>query len=124
MTSPDLRSSAAPAGTAARTRPIPLAGRVPARPVLLARPGPVSGDWEWQLSASCRGKDVEVFFHPTGERGPARASRAAAAKALCAACPVLQQCRDHALATAEPYGVWGGMTEEERLAEVKARRAS
>jgi WhiB family redox-sensing transcriptional regulator len=27
---------------------------------------------------------------------------------------VLQQCRTHALKVREPYGVWGGMTEDER----------
>ena len=51
-----------------------------------------------------------------GERGPARRERDAAAKATCAACPVLEQCRRHALSVREPYGVWGGMTEDERLA--------
>ena len=29
--------------------------------------------------------------------------------------PVLKRCRDHALASCEPYGVWGGMTEDERI---------
>jgi WhiB family redox-sensing transcriptional regulator len=38
----------------------------------------------------------------------------ATAKAICAACPVLAQCRDHALKTREPYGVWGGLGEEDR----------
>jgi WhiB family redox-sensing transcriptional regulator len=37
-----------------------------------------------------------------------------AAKALCRDCPVLQNCRLHALQVREPYGVWGGMTEHER----------
>jgi len=37
---------------------------------------------------------------------------------------VLDECRDHALSTREPYGVWGGMSEEERRAyyERQARR--
>ncbi len=29
-------------------------------------------------------------------------------------CPVIQQCRSHALSVREPYGVWGGLTEDER----------
>ena len=29
---------------------------------------------------------------------------------------MLEQCRTHALAVREPYGVWGGLTEEERAA--------
>ncbi|MTA96041.1 MAG: WhiB family transcriptional regulator, partial [Actinobacteria bacterium] len=42
------------------------------------------------------------------------------AKAICASCPVLAQCRDHALAVQEPYGIWGGLSEDER-AELIAR---
>jgi len=77
-------------------------------------PGPQVEKWEWQLLGSCRGQDTELFFHPEGERGPSRANREAAAKAVCATCPVLLQCRAHALASREPYGVWGGLSEHER----------
>jgi len=55
-----------------------------------------------------------MFFHPEGERGPRRRNREAAAKAICATCPVLAQCRAHAIAIREPYGIWGGLGEEER----------
>jgi WhiB family redox-sensing transcriptional regulator len=64
---------------------------------------------------SCRGQDSARFFHPDGERGASRSRRESAAKALCQACPVRAQCAAHALATREPYGVWGGFTETERL---------
>lgn len=37
-----------------------------------------------------------------------------AAKAVCARCPLIAQCRDWALATEEPHGVWGGLDEGER----------
>ena len=56
----------------------------------------------------------ELFFHPEGERGPSRARRDQAAKAVCATCPVLAQCAAHALAAREPYGVWGGLSEQDR----------
>ena len=46
----------------------------------------------------------------------ARRNRDGAAKAVCIACPVLEPCREHALRVREPYGVWGGMTEDEREA--------
>ncbi|WP_298750581.1 WhiB family transcriptional regulator [uncultured Serinicoccus sp.] len=72
--------------------------------------------WEWQFEGACRTTSPEVFFHPEGERGPARRRRDERAKQVCASCPVLEQCRTHALAVREPYGVWGGMTEEERVA--------
>lgn len=77
-------------------------------------PGPVSDHWEWQLQGRCRGLDSSMFFHPEGERGPRRTIREAAAKAICAACPVLVQCREAALAAREPYGIWGGLSEHER----------
>jgi WhiB family redox-sensing transcriptional regulator len=37
------------------------------------------------------------------------------AKSICRSCPVRAQCAAHALAAREPYGVWGGFTETERL---------
>jgi WhiB family redox-sensing transcriptional regulator len=40
--------------------------------------------------------------------------REAAAKVVCATCPVLHQCRIHALWAHEPYGVWGGLSERDR----------
>jgi WhiB family redox-sensing transcriptional regulator len=77
-------------------------------------PGPNADLWDWQLRGLCRGKDSSLFFHPEGERGAARSSREAAAKEICMNCPVQIPCADHALKVREPYGVWGGMTEEER----------
>jgi WhiB family redox-sensing transcriptional regulator len=41
--------------------------------------------------------------------------RELAAKALCQSCPVRAECAAHALAAREPYGVWGGFTEAERI---------
>ena len=79
-------------------------------------PGPVADLWDWQLRGLCRRENPDVFFHPEGERGPARRNRDSAAKQVCAVCPVLAQCRAHALQVREPYGVWGGMTEDEREA--------
>ena len=83
-------------------------------------PGPVADMWEWQFQGTCRHVDPAVFFHPEGERGPARRRRDEAAKAVCATCPVVRQCREHALTVREPYGVWGGMTEQEREAHYAA----
>lgn len=77
-------------------------------------PGPIADVWDWQLHGACRNVDSSLFFHPEGERGPARAAREAAAKAVCRRCPVISECLRHALATREPYGVWGGLSESER----------
>jgi WhiB family redox-sensing transcriptional regulator len=60
--------------------------------------------------------DSAMFFHPDGERNPSRARRTAAAKAVCASCPVITPCREFALRTREPFGVWGGLAEAERRA--------
>jgi WhiB family redox-sensing transcriptional regulator len=43
-----------------------------------------------------------------------RDAREAAAKQLCASCPVMVACREHAVRLNEGLGVWGGMTEAER----------
>lgn len=77
-------------------------------------PGPTLDQWEWQMLGACRVEDTELFFHPEGERGPSRSGREAAAKAVCKTCPVLLECRQHALAAREPYGVWGGLSEHDR----------
>lgn len=84
-------------------------------------PVPVTDIWDWQMQGACRGMDSASFFHPEGERGPARANREARAKEVCAGCPVLQQCRRHALAAHEPYGVWGGLSESERDDLIRGR---
>ncbi|PBO27409.1 WhiB family transcriptional regulator [Streptomyces albidoflavus] len=77
-------------------------------------PGPNADLWDWQLLAACRGVDSSLFFHPEGERGAARSSRETSAKEVCMRCPVRAECAAHALAVREPYGVWGGLTEDER----------
>ena len=77
-------------------------------------PGPNADLWDWQLLAACRGVDSSLFFHPEGERGAARSARESSAKEVCMRCPVRAQCAAHALAVREPYGVWGGLTEDER----------
>ncbi|WIX82802.1 WhiB family transcriptional regulator [Amycolatopsis carbonis] len=72
--------------------------------------------WDWQLLAACRGLDSALFFHPEGERGRGKAERDARAKQICRSCPVMAQCRTHALVTEEVYGVWGGLSETDRRA--------
>jgi WhiB family redox-sensing transcriptional regulator len=78
-------------------------------------PGPSADVWDWQRNGACRGRDSAQFFHPDGERGASRLRREIAAKAVCRSCPVRAECAAHALAAREPYGVWGGFTEAERV---------
>src|SRR5215207_10048767 len=87
-------------------------------------PGPNADRWDWQLRAACRGMDSALFFHPEGERGEARTARDLAAKAVCAGCPVAVQCARHALRVKEPYGVWGGLSEDELTALYQGARGN
>ena len=73
--------------------------------------------WSWRLHAACRGVDTDLFYSPEGERGLARASRERAAKAICATCPVEAACAAYALQHQERYGVWGELTESERVVQ-------
>lgn len=75
-----------------------------------------TGDLTWQAQAACRGLDTETFFLPDAMRGPKKVARETAAKAICQGCPVVTKCLNWALAVAEPHGVWGGTTPEERTA--------
>ncbi len=70
----------------------------------------------WRLWAACRTVDSAVFFSPDAERGPAREAREAQAKAICARCPVIRECATYALMAGERYGVWGGLSEQDRVA--------
>ncbi|WP_037368951.1 WhiB family transcriptional regulator [Amycolatopsis orientalis] len=89
-------------------------------------PNVVAEEWEWQLRGSCRGADSSLFFHTDNERGSARERRESRAKAICHTCPVLAQCRKHAMTVEEPYGIWGGLGEIERrelfMRERRAKR--
>lgn len=87
-------------------------------------PGPNADFWDWQLKGACRGQDSSAFYHPEGERGRSRALREARAKAICQACPVIAECREHALRVGEPYGVWGGLSESERMTILRGREFS
>jgi WhiB family redox-sensing transcriptional regulator len=86
-------------------------------------PMPIQETYEWQYEGACREADPETFFSPDAERGPRRRAREAAAKALCAVCPVVQECLNHALQVREPYGVWGGLNINERDSLLQQRRA-
>lgn len=75
---------------------------------------------DWRDRAACVGHDSETWFPlaTANQRGPAVAVQAQIeqAKAVCADCPVRQTCLEWALTTPEPWGIWGGLTEEERAA--------
>jgi WhiB family transcriptional regulator, redox-sensing transcriptional regulator len=87
-------------------------------------PKPLLDTWQWQHLGACKDLPSEFFFHPDGERGARRRNREIRAKAVCSTCPVLQQCRKHALSIQEPYGIWGGLSEDDRLEILSARSSA
>lgn len=71
----------------------------------------------WEQAAACRGADASLFFGPNRfEPKRERDGREAAAKEICAACPVSDPCRESAIVHGEAFGVWGGLGEVERRA--------
>lgn len=76
------------------------------------QPGP------WHRHAACRTAPPSLFF-------PERGDPTAPAKAICAKCPVLVECRAYAL-DAGPvlHGIWGGMSGRERQRLHRARSAA
>ena len=71
----------------------------------------------WRTTGNCRGSDPAIFYPP-----PEDDSLADEAKMICGTCPVRQPCLEHALATREKHGVWGGLTERERRRVLRQRR--
>lgn len=72
-------------------------------------------DERWQDHAACAGGKGAVFYPPMRpEKKSQRRAREEQAKAVCAGCRVRQECLDHAITHGERYGIWGGMTDNER----------
>lgn len=69
---------------------------------------------DWRSRAACRGTELSLFFGSLREPANARRARLAAAKQICAVCPVRDPCLAFALRHHEEFGVWGGLTETER----------
>ncbi|MDL5205087.1 WhiB family transcriptional regulator [Streptomyces sp. ALI-76-A] len=64
---------------------------------------------DWLRHAVCAGMDQRAFF-ATGRHARAQVF---AAKRVCDACPVREQCREWAIESGERWGVWGGMSQDE-----------
>lgn len=66
------------------------------------------GDWASHPDRSCAEGNPERFF-PVG-----KGSHGVDAVAACRRCPVMKPCADYALAHPGLWGVWGGLTQNER----------
>lgn len=74
---------------------------------------------EWQQDGLCRQVGGDLFFPEPGD------GTTSAAKRVCAACPVVSECLEYALAARERWGVWGGLSERERrLLQAERNRAA
>ncbi|WP_246049218.1 WhiB family transcriptional regulator [Corynebacterium tapiri] len=68
---------------------------------------------QWVTKARCRGADPEALF----VRG---AEQRGVATSVCGSCAVAQQCLADALDNRIEFGVWGGLTERQRRALLRA----
>ncbi len=66
----------------------------------------------WAARAECRGEDPALFF-PGSDDDPS------VALAVCARCPVRQECLEYAIEARERFGIWGGTTERQRRRMVR-----
>lgn len=70
------------------------------------------------VDAACRDYDTNFFFPVKGAASGKALRDIEDAKAVCAACPVLEQCRDYILADhpryEDDYGIYAGLTPEDR----------
>ncbi|TDO51747.1 WhiB family redox-sensing transcriptional regulator [Kribbella sp. VKM Ac-2527] len=75
---------------------------------------------DWRMRGACVGEDPELFF-TIGHAEPAR-RQIEEAKQVCRRCEVIEACLGWALDTRQDAGVWGGLSDDERLSMI--RRAS
>lgn len=64
----------------------------------------------WRTAGACGGIGPELFFDLSPRS-------VAAAKRICASCPVANDCAEHADLNGETFGMWGGQTESERAGQ-------
>ena len=81
----------------------------------MPRTKPVFAPTDFFDDAACRSADTTVFF-------PVSDADAGAAKEICAACPVREECLEFALETRPSDGVWGGLTPIERHRLIRRRQ--
>jgi hypothetical protein len=74
---------------------------------------------DWRRAALCT-EDPDLHF-PEGTTGR-HLLQIEDAKAMCRRCPVMLQCQRRALDTREQYGVWGGLSEDERRSILRGSR--
>lgn len=80
-------------------------------------------DMTWADRAECAGRGDDLMF-PTAEPGTdAHARQTVEARATCRECPVRAECLAYSLGR-EPWGIWGGLDEDEREALGRGQRGT
>jgi len=77
---------------------------------------------KWQDQAACKGVTEHAIFFPQSDQ-PGWQARQAKALEICKACPVREECLNHAIENNELFGVWGGTTERGRK-RLRAQQAN
>jgi WhiB family redox-sensing transcriptional regulator len=72
---------------------------------------------DWMTRAACVDMDLNIFFPGPGRLGAADTRKAVA---ICAQCPVRQECLDYALQRPDMAGVWGGTSHRARVRILKS----
>ncbi|MGH9895623.1 MAG: WhiB family transcriptional regulator [bacterium] len=67
---------------------------------------------DWQLRAVCRNVDPDLFF-PISNLDASQ-EQIEEAKAICGVCDVREHCLRSSVESGEQFGIWGGLTEDER----------
>ena len=75
---------------------------------------------DWMTDALCRGKNSNVWFPPFETASPEL--HYAVARIVCHVCPVWDDCLSMGLK--ETYGMWGGLTPQERTPLQKESRTT
>jgi hypothetical protein len=100
-------------------RPQSPAKEAPASPSTLLPLGPANGQVDFFARGACAQPGVNPALFTSEEDND---QAVAAARALCACCPVLLPCCRYA-EVANPYGVYAGETQTERAARLQVRAA-
>jgi WhiB family redox-sensing transcriptional regulator len=84
----------------------------------MGTPAPQIMTTDWERDAGCRSAAVSPHLFFSEDLG-----EIAAAKRICAACPVMAACLEQAIHNEEPWGVWGGqLFLNGRMLAIKRRR--
>jgi WhiB family redox-sensing transcriptional regulator len=78
----------------------------------------------WRDHATCADSDDPDLWWPIGTTGEAIVQQIREAKVACWGCAVQRECLTEALAAGLPHqhGIWGGMTEDERISLLRRRQ--